>query len=72
MAQQSTTAERRDALKKPRTGRQMDDNIDDLGRRPDGSRQEQPESEQAKRVREGAAERERGEGKAGHAEPKHR
>ena len=71
MAQQSTP-EPRDALKKPRTGRQMDDNIDDLGRRPDGSRQEQPESEQATRVKEGAAERERGEGKAGRAERKHR
>ena len=24
------------------TGKQMDDNIDDLGRRPDGTRQDQP------------------------------
>ena len=45
----------------PDTGRQMDDNIDDLGRRPDGSRQEQPESDQAKRVKEAAAERKRSE-----------
>ena len=44
-------------------GRQMDDNIDDLGRRPDGSRQEQPESDQAKRVKEDAAERKRSEDK---------
>ncbi|MGC4077467.1 MAG: hypothetical protein QM702_10630 [Rubrivivax sp.] len=26
----------------PKSGKQMDDNIDDLGRRPDGSKQDQP------------------------------
>ena len=54
MAQRSTT-EPRDALKRQGTTRQMDDNIDDLGRRPDGSLQEQPESDQAKRVKEDVA-----------------
>ena len=71
MAQQSTP-EPRDALKKQRAGRQMDDNIDDLGRRPDGSRQEQPESEQARRAKQAAAERERSEDKTERAAQKPR
>ena len=59
MPARTTKSTKRTAM--PDTGRQMDDNIDDLGRRPDGSRQEQPESDQAKRVKEDAAERKRSE-----------
>jgi|GEM_PF-1097772 hypothetical protein len=37
-------------------GKQQDDNIDDLGRKPDGSKQEQPQTETPSRRAEGLGE----------------
>ena len=52
------------------TKRQMDDNIDDLGRRPDGTEQDQPGSEGAtKRIQEDTVEAERDEDDVGDANP---
>jgi hypothetical protein len=51
------------------TKRQMDDNIDDLGRRPDGSKHEQPGAEKVKKIKEDTVEVERDEDEVGDANP---
>ncbi|CAN7661138.1 hypothetical protein LJR016_005215 [Devosia sp. LjRoot16] len=51
------------------TKRQIDDNIDDLGRRPDGSKQEQPGTEEVERIKEDTVEAERDEDEVGDANP---
>lgn len=50
--------------------RQMDDNLDDLGRRPDGTQQDQPGTDAAKkRIKEDTVEAERDEDDASDANP---
>lgn len=49
--------------------RQMDDNIDDLGRRPDGRHQDQPGGDTVKRIKEDAVEAERDDEDADGANP---
>jgi hypothetical protein len=51
------------------TKRQMDDNIDDLGRRPDGSKQDQPGADQVERIKEDTVEAERDAEDEGDANP---
>jgi hypothetical protein len=51
------------------TKRQMDDNSDDLGRRPDGSKQEQPGTEDVTRIKEDTVEAERDDDEESDANP---
>ncbi len=51
------------------TKRQMDDNIDDLGRRPDGSIEEQPGTKEVERIKKDTVDAERDDDHQSDANP---